>query len=117
MSTTTIFLGRLLGLYLVAISVGTPVNRRRTLDTLYYMARSGSWTLFSRDGRCWDWLRDGARPPGLERRRAAGCRTLIGGAAPLKGIGLLLVPAKRVADAYKGIGFERFFHDGWSSCG
>ena len=36
--------------------------------------------------------------------------TLIGWAALLKGIVLLLVPAKRVADAYKGIGFERFFH-------
>ena len=41
MSTTTIFLGRLLGLYLVASSVGMLVNRRRTLDTLDEMARSG----------------------------------------------------------------------------
>ena len=36
--------------------------------------------------------------------------TLIGWAALLKGIVLLLVPAERVADAYKGIGLARFFH-------
>ncbi len=47
MSTTTIFLGRLLGLYLVAISVGMLANRRRTLATLDEMARSGPWMLFS----------------------------------------------------------------------
>jgi hypothetical protein len=35
--------------------------------------------------------------------------TLFGWAALLKGIVLLLAPAERVADAYKGIGFERFF--------
>ncbi len=47
MSPTTIFLGRLFGLYLVAISVGMLANRRRTLATLDEMARSGPWMLFS----------------------------------------------------------------------
>ncbi len=46
-SSTTIFLGRLLGLYLVAISTGMLANRRRTLATLDEMARSGPWMLFS----------------------------------------------------------------------
>ena len=35
--------------------------------------------------------------------------TLVGWAALLKGVALLLVPSERMADAYKGIGFERFF--------
>jgi hypothetical protein len=47
MSATTIFLGRLLGLYFVAISIGMFANRRRTLATLDEMARSGPWMLFS----------------------------------------------------------------------
>jgi hypothetical protein len=47
MSAITIFLGRLLGLYLVAISGGMLANRRRTLATLDEMARSGPWILFS----------------------------------------------------------------------
>ena len=109
MSTTTIFLGRLLGLYLVAISVGMLANRRRTLDTLDGMARSGPWMLFSGmvatgvglavvlSHQVWS---GGALPIVV---------TLVGWAALLKGIVLLLVPAEHVADGYKGIGFERFF--------
>src|SRR5271166_985178 len=88
MSTTTVFLGRLLGLYLVAISVGMLANRRPTLDTLDDIALSD---------QVWS---GGALPIVV---------TLVGWAALLKGIVLLLVPAERVADAYKGIGFERFF--------
>jgi hypothetical protein len=34
MSATTVFLGRLLGLYLVVISLGMLANRHRTLGTL-----------------------------------------------------------------------------------
>ncbi len=107
---TTIFLGKLLGLYLVAISVGMLVNRRRTLATLDEMARSGPWMLFSGmvataaglavvlGHNVWS---GGALPVAV---------TLMGWAALLKGVALLLVPAERMADAYKGIGFERFFH-------
>ena len=47
MSSTTIFLGRLLGLYLVAISIGMLADRQRTLATLDEMAHSGPWMLFS----------------------------------------------------------------------
>jgi hypothetical protein len=36
--------------------------------------------------------------------------TLMGWAALLKGVTPMLVPAERMADAYKGMGFERFFH-------
>ena len=43
----TIFLGKLIGLYLVAISLGMLANRRRALDALDEMARSGPWMLFS----------------------------------------------------------------------
>ena len=109
MSTTTIFLGRLLGLYLVAISVGMLANRRRALDTLDGMAHSGPWMLFSGmvgtgvglavvlGHQVWS---GGALPIVV---------TLVGWAALLKGVVLLLVPAERVAHGYKGIGFERFF--------
>ena len=110
MSATTIFLGRLLGLYLVAISAGVLANRRRTLATLDEMARSGPWMLFSGmvataaglavvlGHNVWS---GGALPVVV---------TLVGWAALLKGVALLLVPSERMADAYKGIGFERFFH-------
>ena len=47
MSATTIYLGRLLGLYIVAIAVGMLVNRRRTMVAIDEMARSGPWMLFS----------------------------------------------------------------------
>jgi hypothetical protein len=110
MSATTVFLGRLLGLYLVAISLGMLANRRRTLDTLDEMARSAPWMLFSGmvataaglavvlGHQVWS---GGALPVVV---------TLMGWAALLKGVTLLLVPAERMADAYKGMGFERFFH-------
>jgi hypothetical protein len=110
MSATTVFLGRLLGLYLVAISLGMLANRRRTLDTLDEMARSGPWMLFSGmvataaglavvlGHQVWS---GGALPVLV---------TLMGWAALLKGVTLMLVPAERIPDAYKGMGFERFFH-------
>ena len=44
---TTIFLRKLIGLYLVAISIGMLANRRRTLAALDEMARSGPWLQFS----------------------------------------------------------------------
>jgi hypothetical protein len=108
--STTIFLGRLLGLYLVAISVGMLVHRRRTLATLNEMARSGPWMLFSgmvatAAGLAVTLTHDvwsgGALPVAV---------TIAGWAALLKGVALLLVPAERMAEAYKGAGFERFFH-------
>jgi hypothetical protein len=46
MSATTVFLGKLVGLYLIAISIGMLAGRRRTLATLDEMARSGPWMLF-----------------------------------------------------------------------
>ncbi len=109
MSSTTIFLGRLFGLYFVAISVGMLVNRRRTLNTLQDMARSGPWMLFSGmvataaglavvlGHTVWS---GGALPVAV---------TLVGWVALMKGVTLLLIPGERIAAAYKGIGFERFF--------
>jgi hypothetical protein len=110
MSAITIFLGRLLGLYLVAISGGMLANRRRTLATLDEMARSGPWMLLSAmvatagglavmlGHQVWG---GGALPVLV---------TLVGWAALLKGVTLLPVPSERIAAAYKAIGFERFFH-------
>ena len=110
MSPTTIFLGRLLGLYLIAISVGMLVNKRRTLATLDEMARSGPWMLFS--GMV-------ATAAGLAivlghnvwtGGALAVVVTLFGWAALLKGVSLLLVRPEQMAAAYKGLGFERFFY-------
>jgi hypothetical protein len=110
MFPTTVFLGRLLGLYLVAISVTMLVSRRRTLATLDEMARSGPSMLFS--GMV-------ATAAGLAivlghnvwaGSALAVVVTLFGWAALLKGVSLLLVPPEQMAVAYKGLGFERFFY-------
>jgi hypothetical protein len=110
MVPTTIFLGRLLGLYLVVISVGMLVNRGRTFAALDEMARSGPWMLFS-----------GMVATAVGLAVVIGHNVWGGGALPvvvtitgwvalLKGIALLTVPADQMIEAYKGIGFERFFH-------
>ena len=62
MTPTTIFLGKLIGLYLIAISAGMLANKRRTLATLDEMARSGPWMLFSGMARHRGGARDRARP-------------------------------------------------------
>ncbi len=110
MSSTTIFLGKLLGLYLVAISIGMLANRSRTITAHDEMARSGPWMLFSGmvatvaglavvlGHNVWS---GGALPVVVV--------TLVGWAALLKGVMLLLVPGERIAAAYKGVGFERSF--------
>jgi len=110
MSLTTVFLGRLLGLYLIAIAFAMLASRRRALATLDEMARSGPWMLFSGmvataaglaivlGHNVWT---DGA---------LAVVVTLFGWAASLKGVSLLLVPPEQMAAAYKGLGFERFFY-------
>jgi uncharacterized membrane protein HdeD (DUF308 family) len=110
MSLTTVFLGRLLGLYLIAIAVAMLASRRRALATLDEMARSGPWMLFS--GMV-------ATAAGLaivlghnvwSGGALAVVVTLFGWAALLKGVSLLLIPPQQMAAAYKGLGFERFFY-------
>ena len=105
-----IFLAKLLGLYLIAIAVAMLASKRRTLTTLDEMARSGPWMLFS--GMV-------ATSAGLAMvighnvwtgSALAVVVTLFGWAALLKGISLLLVPPERMAAAYKGLGFERYFY-------
>ena len=116
MSSTTIFLGRLLGLYLVAISVGMLANRRRTLNTLQDMARSGPWMLFSGmvataaglavvlGHTVWS---GGALPVAV---------TLVGWAALMKGVTLLLIPGERIAAPTRASASSGFSPSGWSSC-
>jgi len=108
--TTTIFLGKLLGLYLVAISIGMLADRRRTLATVDEMARSGAWMLFSGMVATMIGL---AVVLGHNVWSGGGLAivvTLFGWAALLKGLTLLLVPAERMAAAYKGVGLDKFFH-------
>ena len=110
MSPTTVFLGRLLGLYLIAIAVAMLASRRRALATLDEMAGSGPWMLFS--GMV-------ATAAGLAivlghnvwtGGALAVVVTLFGWAALLKGVSLLLIPPEQMASVYKGLGFERFFY-------
>jgi len=109
MSPTTIYLGKLLALYMVAIAVGMLVNHRRTMAAIDDMARSGPWMLLS-----------GMVATAVGLAMVLGRQvwtggvlpilvTLMGWAALLKGLTLLLVPGERVAAAYRGAGFERFF--------
>jgi hypothetical protein len=110
MSPTTVFLGKLIGLYLIAISIGMFVSRHRTLATLDEMARSGPWMLFS--GMV-------ATAAGLATVLAHNvwsggaltvAVTLSGWAALVKGLALLIVPPSTMASAYKSAGFERYFY-------
>jgi hypothetical protein len=109
MTGTTIFLGKLLGLYLVAISLGMIANRWRTMAAFDDMARSGPWMLFSGMAATAGGLAivvghqiwTGGALPVLV--------TLTGWSALLKGLTLLLVPGDRISAAYKGAGFERYF--------
>lgn len=110
MSMTTMFLGKLLGLYLVAISFVMLSGKRRTLATLDDMANDGPWMLFS--GMV-------ATAVGLAIVLAhnvwtsgalAVAVTLVGWAALMKGLLLLFVPPHVMAKAYKSMGFERYFH-------
>ena len=110
MFTTTVFLGKLLGLYLIAISITMFVNKRRTLATLDEMVRSGPGMLFS--GMV-------ATAAGLaivlghnvwSGGVLAVVVTLFGWAALLKGVSLLLIPPEQMAAVYKGLGFERLFY-------
>jgi hypothetical protein len=110
MSPTTVFLGRLIGAYLMAISIATLASKRRTLKTLDEMARSGPWMLFSGmvatvagfaivlAHNVWS---GGALTVAV---------TLAGWAGLLKGFSLLLVPPETMATAYKAAGFERYFY-------
>ena len=109
MTTTTVFLGRLLGLYLVALSIAMLANRRRTLAALDEMTRSRPWMLFS-----------GLVATAAGLAIALGHNVWAGGALPiavtlvgwvclLKGLSLLFAPTERLASAYKLIGFERWF--------
>ena len=110
MSTTTVFLGKLLGLYLIAMSVAMLASRRRTLETLDEMARNGPWMLFAGMVAtaaglaillAHDVWRGGALTVAV---------TLAGWAALLKGLSLLIVPPDMMATAYKATGFERYFY-------
>ncbi len=106
----TIFLGKLLGLYLIAISAGMIANRRRSLATFDEMAQSEPWMLFS--GMV-------ATAVGLALVLAhnvwaggalAIAVTLVGWVALLKGIALLLIPPTIMTRTYRSAGIARYFH-------
>jgi len=110
MSPMTIFLGKFLGLYLIAVSLGMLASRERTLQALDEMARNGPWMLFSgmvatATGLSiilghGDWS-DGALAVAIN---------LAGWGALIKGLALLAIPNQRMADAYQAMGLVRFFY-------
>src|SRR5690606_8051952 len=110
MSPMTIFLGKFLGLYLIAVSLGMLASRERTLQALDEMARIGLWMCFSGMvatatglsiilGHC-DWS-DGALAVAIN---------LAGWGALIKGLALLAIPNQRMVDAYQAMGLVRFFY-------
>src|SRR5690606_30098977 len=110
MSPMTIFLGKLLGLYFIAVSLGMLASRERTLQALDEMARNGPWMLFSGmvatatglsiilGHRDWS---DGAL--------AVAINLAVWGALN-KGLALLASPNQRMAAAYQAMGLVRFFY-------
>ncbi len=110
MSATTIFLGKLLGLYLIAISVAMLVAKRRTLDTLDEMANSRPWMLFSGMVATAAGLAVAIGHNVWSGGALAVAVTLVGWVALLKGLSLLFVPPQIMANAYKSMGLERYFH-------
>jgi hypothetical protein len=110
MSTTTVFLGKLLGLYLIVISVAMLASKRRTLDTLDAMARSGPWMLFSGMAATAVGLAIVLAHDVWTSGAFTVAVTLAGWLALLKGVALLTTPPKLMASTYKAIGFERYFH-------
>ena len=110
MSPTTVFLGKLIGVYLAAISVAMLASRRRTLKTLDEMARSGPWMLFSGMVAVMAGLAIVLTHDVGSGGALAVAVTLAGWAGLLKGLSLLLVPPETMAAAYKAAGFERHFY-------
>jgi hypothetical protein len=109
MSTTTIFLGRLVGLYVVIVSLAMLIDRRRMLAVFAEMTASRPWMLFSGmvatvaglalviGHQVWH------GPP------LAILVTLTGWTALAKGLMLLFLPADRVAGLMETMAIERRF--------
>ena len=110
MSPTTVFLGKLIGLYLAAISVALLASKSRTLATLDEMARSGPWMLFSGMVAAAAGLAIVLTNNVWGGGALAVAVTLTGWAALLKGLSLLVVPPDMMAAAYKAAGFEQYFY-------
>jgi hypothetical protein len=109
MSPTTVFLGKLIGVYLVAISIAMLASRRRTLKTLDEMAKSGPWMLFAGMVATVAGLAIVLTHDVWSGSALAVAVTLTGWAGLLKGLSLLVVPPEMMATAYKAAGFEHYF--------
>ena len=110
MFPTTVFLGKLIGVYLAAISVAMLVSKGRTLKTLDEMVKSGPWMLFSGMAATMAGLAIVLAHNVWSGGALAVAVTLTGWAGLLKGLSLLVVPPDKMAGAYKAAGFERYFY-------
>jgi hypothetical protein len=109
MSTTTIFLGKLLGLYLIVVSAAMLASKRRTLETLDEMARNGPWMLFSGMAATVAGLAIVLTHNVWKGGALTLAVTLVGWVALLKGVSLLLTPPDMMAKAYQSMRFQRYF--------
>lgn len=107
--STTIFLGRLIGLYIVIVSLAMLLNRRQMLAVFAEMTASRPWMLFSGVVACAVGL---ALVLGHQvwHGPLAILVTLAGWMALAKGVTLLLLPADRVGSLMTTMGIERHFH-------
>ena len=74
MSARTTFLSKLIGLYLILISLAMIVHKQATVESMNALVHNAPVIVRSRCdcGGCW--AGDGSRPQCLVRRRASGCR-------------------------------------------
>lgn len=110
MSVITVFLGKLLGLYLAGISFAMFTSKQRTLATLDEIMSSGPWMLFSGMIATAVGLAIVLTQQDWTSSALAIAISLAGWMALIKGLALLVVPPKIMANTYKMMGLERYFY-------
>lgn len=108
--STTIFLGRLIGLYIVIVSLAMVLNRRQMLAVFAEMTASRPWMLFSGMVASVAGLAIVLGHQVWHGGPLAILVTLAGWTALAKGVTLLLLPADRVGSLMTTMGIERHFH-------
>lgn len=110
MSMITVFLGKLLGLYLIAIAIAMLAGKKNVLTALDEMVASPAWMLFSGMVATAIGLAIVLAHQQWTGGALAVAVTLVGWIALIKGLSLLLVPATTMAKAYQRLGLERYFY-------
>jgi len=109
MLPSTLFLGKLLGLYLIAVSLALLLHRRRALAAIDEMFASPAWMLFSGLVAMAAGLAVVLSHNFWSGGALTVAVTLAGWAALLKGLALLFLPPDRIASTYQAAAFQRYF--------